>query len=85
MFSGQTIGFLLAQSVFTHLLSDFSEACFRHVKAIMTAGSRFFFTHGLGDDLGRKGLRIYAQLWSFQEGLTDRHSSEKAPWPEGRP
>lgn len=73
MFTDQTFDFLLAQSVFTHLPSEYIEECFQHVKQVMGADSQFFFTHFLGDDHVRKSVKNFAQPWSFYEELAERY------------
>jgi len=48
-FLGQRFDFLLAQSVFTHLMAEHIEECFAHIGKIMHPQSLFFFTYFKGN------------------------------------
>lgn len=73
MFTGQTFDYLFAQSVFTHLPTEYIDECFEHVKKIMTPDSLFFFTFFCDDEHNRRGLKDFSQPWSFYEELAERH------------
>ena len=72
-FAGETFDFILAQSVFTHLMPEHLEECFAHVGRIMHAGSVFYFTYFPGQEYGQKGPKSFRYPFSFFESLAARH------------
>ena len=61
--------YLLAQSVFTHLMPEHIEECFAHVGKLMHEQSLFFFTFGESAKLEQRSEKGFQQPFSFFEGL----------------
>lgn len=72
-FSGETFDYLLAQSVFTHLMPDHIEECFQHIGSIMNTKSRFFFTFNEALAFMQVGLKDFKYPVSFFEALAERY------------
>ena len=72
-FEDKTFDYLLAQSVFTHLMPEHIEECFENVGKVMHQESSFFFTFNLSSDLARTGLKSFSYPYSFFSKLADKH------------
>jgi len=71
-FAGETFDFLLAQSVFTHLMPEHVDECFAHVGAVMHALSVFFFTFRQAAEFKRTTVKDFDYPFAFFEGLAAR-------------
>jgi SAM-dependent methyltransferase len=89
-FRGETFGFLLAQSVFTHLMPEHIEECFQHVGSIMSRESKFFFTFQQTSAFRQVGLKDFQYPFSFfgslaaKQGFTLEDCSEEYAHPRGQ-
>ena len=89
-FDGETFDFLLAQSVFTHLMPEHIEECFRHIVRIMDAGSIFSFTYNRASAHGQTGNKSFVYPWSFftslaeKVGVTVEDCADKYDHPHGQ-
>ena len=72
-FSGETFDYLLAQSVFTHLMPQHIEECFQNIGGIMGAQSTFFFTFHEGPAFLQLGLKDFSYPLSFFESLAEKY------------
>ena len=72
-FAGETFDFLLAQSVFTHLMPEHLEECFTHLGGMMHGQSAFYFTYFKGDAYRQKGPKSFCYPFTFFESLAGRH------------
>lgn len=72
-FENQKFDFLLAQSVFTHLLPEHIEECFIYVKAIMQKDAQFFFTYRKADAFLQRNLMDFSYPFSFFEELANKY------------
>lgn len=72
-FSGDTFDYLLAQSVFTHLLPEHIEECFAHIRTVMSDEAQFYFTYHQADTATRTGLKGFSYPQSFFQGLATEH------------
>lgn len=72
-FSGETFDYLLAQSVFTHLMPEHIDECFQHIGTIMGTGSRFFFTFYEASAVMQVGLKDFMYPLSFFESLAEKY------------
>lgn len=70
---GGTFDFLLAQSVFTHLLQEHIEECFAHVAKLMHNSSVFFFTFAESEKFERNNKKNFLQPFSFYEQLAKKY------------
>jgi len=71
---GKAFDYLLAQSVFTHLMPEHIEECFRHVGTIMAHGSKFFFTFNEESEFRQGGVKDFMYPRSFFDTLAERYS-----------
>ena len=71
-FAEESFDFLLAQSVFTHLLPEHIEECFQHVGNVLNASSRFFFTFHEGPQKSWKNKNFQCPI-SFFQNLADQY------------
>ena len=71
-FEGDTFDFILAQSVFTHLMPEHIEECFRHIVDVMDAGSVFYFTYNRASAHEQTGNKSFVYPWSFLTSLADK-------------
>ena len=89
-FDGEVFDFLLAQSVFTDLMPEHIEQCFRHIVRIMDVGSIFSFTYRRAPVYGQIGHEIFDYPWSFftslaqKVGVTLEDCSDKYDHPKGQ-
>jgi SAM-dependent methyltransferase len=72
-FGGETFQFLLAQSVFTHLMPPHIEECFNHVRRIMMPDSAFYFTVWVENDLQRPTEFEFRYPLSLFENLAAKY------------
>lgn len=67
--SDRRFDFILAQSVFSHLLPEHIQQCFSNIKKVMRDGSHFYFTFHPGE-MGRRRSRTDIEYPdAFFEGL----------------
>lgn len=71
-FEGETFDFVLAQSVFTHLMPEHIEECFEHVGAIMDRDSAFYFTFKPAAEFERAGRKDFRYPFGYFQGLAER-------------
>ena len=79
-FSGEIFDYLLAQSVFTHLMPKHIEGCFQHIGSIMGIDSKFFFTFNEGAAFTQLGLKDFSYPFSFFESLAKTYGFELADY-----
>jgi SAM-dependent methyltransferase len=72
-FANEHFDFILAQSVFTHLMAEHIEECFAHIGAIMQPSSSFFFTFKEADAVARPSKKAFRYPFKFFQELADRH------------
>lgn len=65
--------YILAQSVFTHLLPEHIEECFSHIGKIMKKRSRFYFTFRQKPKIEQDGVNIYYP-YSFFEDMAKKYN-----------
>jgi SAM-dependent methyltransferase len=72
---GRKFDFLLAQSVFTHLLPDQVEQCFQNLHKVMSDTSRFFFTfYESPEKFKKRTKKDFSYPKSFFDDLARRHN-----------
>jgi SAM-dependent methyltransferase len=72
-FAGERFDFLLAHSVFTHLLPAHIEECFAHIGAVMHARSVFFFTFRQAAEYRQVTYKDFDYAFGFFEALAARN------------
>ena len=72
-FQNLTFDFLLAQSVFTHLLPENIKECFQNVGRIMHSDTIFFFTFNEAKSYKQTGLKDFRYPFSFFESLAENN------------
>lgn len=72
-YQGKTFDFILAQSVFSHLMEDHIEEAFQNVSAIMHPNSRFFFTFHIGEHYERRSNTDFQYPVAFFEKLAEKY------------
>ena len=77
-YQARTFDFILAQSVFSHLMEDHIEEAFQHVSNIMHPGSRFFFTFHIGEHYERRSNTDFQYPLSFFQGLAEKYGFQIA-------
>lgn len=70
----QTFDFILAHSVFTHLMPEHIEECFSHIGTVMTVRTQFFFTFSMADEFMSEGFKNFSYPEYFFHELAQRHS-----------
>jgi len=89
-FEGEKFDFLLAQSVFTHLMPEHIEECFQHIGRLMDQNSVFFFTFNEFSKFKQTGLKDFCYPFSFLQeiakkyGFTLKNKSDEYPHPRGQ-
>lgn len=73
-FAGKTFDFILAQSVFTHLMPEHIEECFKHVSSIMHTGSAFYFTYFRSADYQQINHKDFSYPFTFFKNLADKYN-----------
>jgi SAM-dependent methyltransferase len=73
-FGRHTFDFILAHSVFTHLMPQHIEECFRHIGAVMAERTQFFFTFKPAKEITREGLKDFGYPERFFHELAKRYS-----------
>ena len=72
-FKGEKFDFVLAQSVFTHLMPENIEECLQFISTVMHERSVFFFTFRESQQYRRKGFKDFAYPFSFFDTLAERY------------
>jgi SAM-dependent methyltransferase len=72
-FSGKMFDYLLAQSVFTHLMPQHIEQCFRHIGRLMRKNSVFFFTFWDAPEYTKTGDKAFRYPYSFFQSLAGQY------------
>jgi SAM-dependent methyltransferase len=72
--------FILAQSVFTHLMPKHIAECFAHVGKIMKPHSLFFFTYFRSDKSKRMSLKDFSYPLSYFQNLADSNNFTLVDW-----
>lgn len=72
-FNGKTFDFLLAQSVFTHLMPEHLEECFANVGKVMNEKSMFYFTYFRSEEYKQINLKDFSYPLSYFQNLASRH------------
>ncbi|ASK88355.1 class I SAM-dependent DNA methyltransferase [Sphingorhabdus sp. SMR4y] len=70
---GMQFDYLLAQSVFTHLMPDHVEECFAHIGSVMGPNSLFYFTYQDSENFKRNGYKQFSYPYSYFHDLAERH------------
>jgi SAM-dependent methyltransferase len=70
----KTFDFVIAQSVFTHLLPEHIETCISHIPRILKSDGRFFFTNFDAHEFTKKSEKDFAHPTSFYYRLADRNN-----------
>lgn len=89
-FQGERFDVILAQSVFTHLPSQYIEECFEHIGSVMSDSSVFYFTWNNSRKPGRIGVKDFSYPYSYFAELAARHGygiedvSDAYPHPRGQ-
>lgn len=68
-FRGQQFDYLLAQSVFTHLMTDHIAECFAHVGHVMAPRAGFYFTYNDGPEHLQRTHKDFIHPYRFFEDL----------------
>ena len=74
--AGRQFDFILAQSVFTHLMPEHIEECFAHVRSVMRDDSFFYFTYQERNRYKQTGGEAFKYPYSFFESLAVQHGFE---------
>jgi SAM-dependent methyltransferase len=72
-FSGQSFDFILAQSVFTHLMPEHIEECFANIAKIMKSGSSFCFTYFRSKDYKQINYKDFSYPITYFQELANRY------------
>lgn len=72
-YQGKTFDFILAQSVFSHLMEDHIEEAFQNVAGIMQPHSKFYFTFHIGEHYQRRSNTDFQYPLSFFQGLAEKY------------
>lgn len=73
-FQSKTFDFILAQSVFTHLMPAQIEECFANIGKVMLDNSAFFFTYNRGEAYQQTTVKDFVYPLSFFEDLSKKYS-----------
>jgi ubiquinone/menaquinone biosynthesis C-methylase UbiE len=73
-FRGETFDYILAQSVFTHLMPGHIDECFDCVRSVMSPTSAFYFTVWFEDVTERPSPFEYRYPRSLIEELSSKHN-----------
>lgn len=71
--AGRRFDVVLAQSVFTHLLEEHIDECFRHIDRVLAPGGRFFFTYAEAEQFTFRSVKDFSYPLSFFQKLGARH------------
>jgi SAM-dependent methyltransferase len=77
-FAGERFDFLLAHSVFNHLMPEHIEECFAHIGAMMHPRSVFFFTFRQADAYKQATFKEFDYPFGFFETLGAQNGFEIA-------
>lgn len=86
-FTGRRFDYILAQSVFTHLMESHIFECLENINRLMNPVSRFYFTFFESDEPRRLTLKDFAYPFRFfqelaaQNGLVLENISDRYPHP----
>lgn len=69
-----TFDFILAHSVFTHLMPHHIEECFRHIGMFMTDRTQFFFTFSPAAEIVSDDFKNFSYPQRFFHELAQRYS-----------
>ncbi len=72
-FNNEQFDYLLAQSVFTHLMPEHIEECFAHVSKVMHNGSTFYYTYQRAKVYEQTSVTDFRYPFSFFESLAERY------------
>lgn len=70
-FKGKKFNYILAQSVFYHLKTEYIEECFRHIGSVMYKDTLFFFTFKKAVRTERRGFQRFCHPFSFFVSLAE--------------
>ncbi len=70
----QTFDYILAHSVFTHLMPQHIEECFSHIGTVMKVETQFFFTFSMADEYMSDGFKNFSYPEHIFYELAQRHS-----------
>ena len=71
-FQNQTFDYILAQSVFSHLLPEHIQECFNNIGRIMGTRSAFFFTYNDAGAFEQTGVKDFRYPFSFFENIATK-------------
>ena len=71
-FKNEKFDFILAQSVFTHLMPEHIEECIKHIGNIMKNNANFFFTAYLSENLERTGIMRFCYPYNYFQQLSKK-------------
>lgn len=71
--AGNQYDFVLAQSVLTHLPSEFVETIFMELKDVLKADGRFFFTYWRGKKYDRVGVKDFYYSFGMLADIAGKH------------
>ena len=86
----QKFDFIIAQSVFTHLLPEHINTCIGNVARVMKSEGRFYFTNFDADEFIKRSVKDFAHPASFYRQLAGAYAfdlddlSELYPHPRGQ-
>lgn len=72
--------FILAQSVFSHLLPEHIKECFSHIGNVMAPSAKFFFTHHPGSEFRQRSETDFEFPKSFFEELAQKNGFVIEDW-----
>lgn len=70
---GKKFDFLLAQSVFSHLMPEHIVECFSHISTVMDSGSKFLFTFHPSESFRQRSLINFEYNPDFFHDLANKH------------
>lgn len=79
---GSRFDFILAQSVFSHLLPEHIDECFGHISQVMAPGGKFFFTHHPGVQFRQRSATDFEYPKSFFAELSQKYGFLLEDWSE---
>jgi len=89
-FEGETFDYIMAQSVFTHLMPEHINECLEHVSQLMQENTKFCFTFNVADEYVQTGHKGFRYPYSFFENLASKYGyiienrSDEYPHPRGQ-
>lgn len=70
---GRQFDYLLAQSVFPHLMPDHINECFAHIGSVMGPDSRFYFTYQNSEIFRRNGYKQFSYPYAYFHDLAKHY------------